>query len=223
MTYETGNTYMRKKRRTTRLSIEECSQIIRQFVEGDTITNLAKRFKVSDQTIKNVINQETFNSQFLSFSNDTELIEKRCREIRRSPKLGSRNINAKLSEKDVLKIKRLLAEKKHTHQQIADKFDVTAKTISMISNGQSWDWLNATKTKPPKPTVTIEKIDFTVEEAADQLGLAKDSIYAWIRRGWLKGKKFGRNWRFSSKQIDSALKKYGPSQGPGYPSHRRKK
>lgn len=50
---------------------------------------------------------------------------------------GSKNCNAKLSEKDVKEIKlRLLEGEKH--QQIADDFDISRTVVTRINNGARW-------------------------------------------------------------------------------------
>ena len=59
------------------------------------------------------------------------------------PKLsnrGSTNGSAKLNEKDVKNIKKLLA-KGFFQREIAEKYNVTQTTISAISLGRVWQWL----------------------------------------------------------------------------------
>lgn len=52
---------------------------------------------------------------------------------------GSKNGRAKLTEKDVLKIRRLIGVKKH--KEIAKMFGVAPNTITNIATGLSWGWL----------------------------------------------------------------------------------
>ncbi len=47
-----------------------------------------------------------------------------------------RGKNSKLSEKDIIQIKKMSATK--THQIIADKFNVSRQSISLILSGKRW-------------------------------------------------------------------------------------
>jgi len=51
---------------------------------------------------------------------------------------GERNYNAKLNQKSVNQIKKLLQIGSYTHEQIAKKFDVSRATISMIHIEKNW-------------------------------------------------------------------------------------
>jgi group I intron endonuclease len=51
---------------------------------------------------------------------------------------GSRNPSAKLTEKEVLEIKRLLKSKLYTHYQIADMFKISRSTVGFIKNERLW-------------------------------------------------------------------------------------
>ncbi|MEG4805772.1 HNH endonuclease signature motif containing protein [Microcoleus sp. ARI1-B5] len=51
---------------------------------------------------------------------------------------GSKNPQAKLNEKQVLEIKRLLSETNLSHQKIADLFNVDRKILSGIKNEKNW-------------------------------------------------------------------------------------
>lgn len=51
---------------------------------------------------------------------------------------GSSNGHAKLTESQVAQIRDLLAERKLTHRQIADKFGVNPSIICTINTGKSW-------------------------------------------------------------------------------------
>lgn len=51
---------------------------------------------------------------------------------------GSSNPSAKLTEKEVLEIKRLLRSKLYTHYQIADMFKISRTTVGFIKNERLW-------------------------------------------------------------------------------------
>lgn len=53
--------------------------------------------------------------------------------------LGERNSRAKLTEKDVRRIRRLKG--KMLHREIAEKFGVIRQTITRILSGKDWSWL----------------------------------------------------------------------------------
>lgn len=46
----------------------------------------------------------------------------------------------------------------------------------------------------------------SVEELAEYLGLKKQTIYNWLRRGKISGIKIGKVWRFEKREIDNWLK-----------------
>lgn len=60
----------------------------------------------------------------------------------------------------------------------------------------------------------------SVEEIARHLGVSKESIYRWLERGKIPAHRVGRQWRFSSKEVDEWVRR-GESaeddQSPGKP------
>jgi len=65
-------------------------------------------------------------------------IKKRCRtHLISDPKLGEKNPQAKLSNKDVKTIKKLL-EKGHRGIDLANKYAISRAVISEIKNGKLW-------------------------------------------------------------------------------------
>lgn len=54
---------------------------------------------------------------------------------------GEEAYQAKLKEKDVLEIKRLLAEEKVSQSQIARNYNVSLQAIHLIKKGRNWAWL----------------------------------------------------------------------------------
>jgi len=54
---------------------------------------------------------------------------------------GSNHSKAKLNEKQVLKIKKMLIENRLSYAEIAKQFSVSKETISAIKNNRSWQWL----------------------------------------------------------------------------------
>jgi excisionase family DNA binding protein len=43
----------------------------------------------------------------------------------------------------------------------------------------------------------------TTAEAADRCGVKRVTILAWLRRGHLRGRKLGRDWRLLAMAVDS--------------------
>ena len=65
----------------------------------------------------------------------------RDRELVPASQKGEKNPNSKLSERDVLDIRKS-KEEGITHQELADKYKVTKTTISQIVNRKLWQHLN---------------------------------------------------------------------------------
>ena len=61
-------------------------------------------------------------------------------------RLGIRNGMAKLNEKQVLEIKKLLKTKKYTQEKIGNMFNVSRSAILGIHLGNNWRWLNENTT-----------------------------------------------------------------------------
>jgi excisionase family DNA binding protein len=53
----------------------------------------------------------------------------------------------------------------------------------------------------------------SVDEVAQHLGVAKDSIYRWIERKGLPAHKVGRLWKFKLAEVDEWVRMTGASQG----------
>jgi excisionase family DNA binding protein len=203
------------RKRTSSLSINECQQIIVEFIHGSSRQELATRFNVSIATIKLTLQRKTKKSRLLVLSPDTlKLLNSRLKSIHKLKNIGQRNGSAKLTTEAVQEIKLLLTESgsqiKHTYTAIGQQFNVSAKTISMIAHGETWNWLDALVPEPvpSNAKVEIERKLYSAEEAASLLGIKYDCIYALIRAGRLKGKKPAGRWVFTNEQIAQALQNY---------------
>lgn len=58
----------------------------------------------------------------------------------------------------------------------------------------------------------------SVEDAAEHLGVAKDTVYRWIETKGLPAHRVGRLWKFKLSEIDAWVHaggagQYGPDQG----------
>jgi group I intron endonuclease len=62
-------------------------------------------------------------------------------EFQRSKMRGSKNQNSRLTESDVITIKKLL-ENGHKHKDIAEKFHVARTVITRINSGTRWSHIN---------------------------------------------------------------------------------
>lgn len=47
----------------------------------------------------------------------------------------------------------------------------------------------------------------SVEEIAQHLCVSKESIYRWIERKKIPAHRVGRQWRFSSKEVDDSVRR----------------
>lgn len=52
----------------------------------------------------------------------------------------------------------------------------------------------------------------SVEEIAEYLGVAKDTIYTWANSKGMPGHKVGRFWKFKHDEIDAWVRAGGASQ-----------
>jgi len=50
-----------------------------------------------------------------------------------------------------------------------------------------------------------EKLFYTVEEAAQMLGIAEFTVRKWLRDGKLTGKRVGRFWRINKDSVRNVL------------------
>lgn len=98
----------------------------------------------------------------------------------------------KLTEEDVVSIKKMLAKGNKTREEIADAFDVEVTAIKRISAGRTWSHVKGPK---PKRTANVAT-DFEVKEQliqrwqrgervkdiAEDLGIDWSTAYRLIRK-----------------------------------------
>lgn len=53
----------------------------------------------------------------------------------------------------------------------------------------------------------------SVDEIADYLGVAKDTIYTWVTNKGMPGHKVGRFWKFKKEDVDAWVREGGASAG----------
>ncbi len=53
----------------------------------------------------------------------------------------------------------------------------------------------------------------SVEEIAEYLGVAKDTVYTWVNNKGMPGHKVGRFWKFKRDEIDGWVRAGGASDG----------
>lgn len=51
------------------------------------------------------------------------------------------------------------------------------------------------------------RITYTMEEMITITKLSRRTLYAYLKKGYLVGMKFGNDWRFTQKQIDDFYEK----------------
>lgn len=88
-------------------------------------------------------NNECMNPDHIYATTRSERTQQayRDRELVPASQKGEKNPNSKLSERDVLDIRKS-KEEGITHQELADKYKVTKTTISQIVNRKLWQHLN---------------------------------------------------------------------------------
>lgn len=111
---------------------------------------------------------------------------------------GHKHPNAKLSDEDVLEIKRLLEEPGANQIAIAARFGLTQAAVGYIATGKNWGWLTkggATKRKTsrgPCRTLTPEQgravvaekaAGASAKELASKYGVSIVTIYNTLNRG----------------------------------------
>jgi hypothetical protein len=113
--------------------------------------------------------------------NTRDMINKGRRKDGGKPHLGEKNGNAKLSERDVIKI--LSLRGKISHVEISRMYNVHRSTITNIMSRKKWPHLNVpykkfnkTTSRPVLVKETGKKYE-SMKEAADDLGLVYG--YAW--------------------------------------------
>ena len=52
----------------------------------------------------------------------------------------------------------------------------------------------------------------SVEEIAEYLGVAKDTVYTWVTSKRMPGHKVGRLWKFKREEIDSWVREGGAAE-----------
>ena len=60
-----------------------------------------------------------------------------------------------------------------------------------------------------KPSEEMDNRWLSVDEIADYLGVAKDTIYAWVTGKGMPGHKVGRFWKFKKEDVDSWVREGG--------------
>lgn len=82
------------------------------------------------------------NPQHLFLGNQRiNLKDSSVKDRQSGPQLGFRgvyNYQVKVSEVQVVEIKRFLREKKSTHREIAEKYGVSRAAVTAINNGKTW-------------------------------------------------------------------------------------
>ncbi|TQE98666.1 MAG: helix-turn-helix domain-containing protein [Spiribacter salinus] len=52
----------------------------------------------------------------------------------------------------------------------------------------------------------------SVEEIAEYLGVAKDTVYTWVTSKRMPGHKVGRLWKFKREEIDTWIREGGAAE-----------
>lgn len=106
-----------------------------------------------------------------------------------SDRKGELNSCSKLSEEDVIKIRKLIAsDKTITHQQLADFYNISREAISYIARGASWAHIGGPITKRKccseediKQMKDLYKAGTTRKKIASELGWAYTTVYKYTK------------------------------------------
>lgn len=125
-----GRTSKGSKAWNSRLSPEQVLEIRAAYKTGEiTQEELGRRFGITRLAVHDIISGVTWG--WLS----PETVK-----IGRSTRRGERHPHARLSEANILEIKRLFAAGA-TQTQLAERFAVAISTIGEITRGKNWGWL----------------------------------------------------------------------------------
>ncbi len=87
-------------------------------------------------------NRKCCNIRHLFFGTQADNIADMVSKGRQAQPNGEKHYMAKLTEKNVIKIRKLLAAKELTQDEIGELYGVAAKVISDIKTGKSWSHLS---------------------------------------------------------------------------------
>jgi group I intron endonuclease len=114
-------------------------RIIKLACEGSSAKEIAELFKVRVGVIRTIIRGEIFEDPKLKPLID---LARKNRKVKITKDFHKNNKNgrptAKLSKENVFEIKKLIVERKLTHENIAKLFNISRISVSSIARGKTW-------------------------------------------------------------------------------------
>lgn len=134
-----GATARGERQHLAKLTDEKVVEIRRLLVaEEQSLEKIGERFGVTGAAISAIAHRKTWTHV------PDEFPEWTYRAEHGTNRRGEGNGNSRLSEGQVIEIKRLLAEGKMSQQKIADRFGVSKPLIYRINRGLVWAHIQAT-------------------------------------------------------------------------------
>lgn len=97
---------------------------------------ILSKYNVCDETLRKILLKKSYQKELEDIEIKPCFVDDHARNT-----AGSKNGRAKLSEEQVKEIINLLLSKQYTNADIAQKFNVSATTISHIKNKRTWTYL----------------------------------------------------------------------------------
>lgn len=127
--------------RYAKLTEEQVVEIVSVYLKGSvTHLDLAKKYNVSQGTIKDVIVGKTWKHLCVNVPESERIkmaSKNRCRQ-----KEQARIARTKLTEVQVIEIVNLYLQGNHSHSSLANKYNIAKDDISKILKGVTWKHLN---------------------------------------------------------------------------------
>lgn len=124
------------KNHEAKFTEEQIQKIYNELRQQElTLTDLAKKYKVHLSTMSSINNGKTY-----FHSNEHYPIRDGCKKIKK----GTLSYQAKLDEKTLSQIVKLLKENNESMRQIAEKFQLTSTLIQNINQGKTYYQLGET-------------------------------------------------------------------------------
>lgn len=88
-------------------------------------------------------NPPCVNPEHLFLGTHADNIKDMFAKHRNNPPRGQRNHSAKLNERKVRLIRKIVSSHSMSNRRIAKRFGVSSQSIDAIANGRSWAWLRS--------------------------------------------------------------------------------
>jgi len=114
-----------------KLNREQVFEILNMLKSGRSVRQICNMFKISNYTVYSIKRGEAYKDFILEY-------------ISENKKMFAENNKScyKLTEQDVLMIKKYLNDGTYKQKDIAEIFNVSSTSISLIKSGKTWGYIN---------------------------------------------------------------------------------